>query len=248
MSGHSKWAEIKRQKGANDVGKGALFTKLAREIQVAAREGGGDPEANFRLRLAIQKARENNMPADNIKRSIDKATGAAGADQLEEITYEGYGPGGAAVMVQAMTDNRNRTVAEVRGAFTRAGGSLGESGSVAWQFEQRGIIAVQAGKQDPDEIALLAIDAGAEDVKTEDGVVEVYTPLDAFEQVRAALAAQNLAIEHAEATMLPTTPIELDDEKATAVLKLVDRLENLDDVQKVYTNVEFAESVLEAVG
>lgn len=248
MSGHSKWAKIKRQKGANDANKGATFTKLAREIQVAAREGGGDPEANFRLRLAVQKAREHNMPADNIKRSIDRATGAAGGDQLEEITYEGYGPGGAAVLVQAMTDNRNRTVGEVRAAFTRAGGSLGESGSVAWQFEPRGVIAVQAGGQDPEEIALIAIDAGAEDVTTADGVVEIYTPLAAFETVRAAMAAQRLAVEHAEPTMLPTTTVELDEEKATAVLKLVDRLENLDDVQRVYTNVEFQESVLEAVG
>jgi transcriptional/translational regulatory protein YebC/TACO1 len=229
MSGHSKWAKIKRQKGANDANKGAIFTKLAREIQVAAREGGPDPAGNSRLRLAIQKARDGNMPAANIQRAIEKATGGAG-EQLEEITYEGYGPGGAAILVQTMTDNRNRTVGDVRAAFSRAGGSLGEAGSVAWQFE------------------LVAIDAGAEDVKTDDGTVEIFTPFEGLEPVRAALEGQGLSIDHAEATMLPRTTVELDDEQATQVLKLIDRLEDLDDVQRVYTNVEFSEAVMHAVG
>lgn len=247
MSGHSKWAKIKRQKGANDQNKGAAFTKLAREIQVAAREGGGDPAANARLRLAIQKARDGNMPGENIRRSIEKATGA-GAEQFEEITYEGYGPGGAAILVQAATDNRNRTVSEVRAAFARGGGSMGEAGCVAWLFEPRGIVSVQPGSADPDEIALQAIDAGAEDVKTSDGHVEIYTPLDALERVREALAAQNLVVDAAEPTMLPKTTVELEDDQATQVLKLVDRLENLDDVQQVYVNVEFSDKVLQAVG
>jgi YebC/PmpR family DNA-binding regulatory protein len=247
MSGHSKWAKIKRQKGANDANKGAIFTKLAREIQVAAREGGPDPAGNSRLRLAIQKARDGYMPAANIQRAIEKATGGAG-EQLEEITYEGYGPGGAAILVQTMTDNRNRTVGDVRAAFSRAGGSLGEAGSVAWQFEPRGVIALNSSGRDPDEIALVAIDAGAEDVKTDDGTVEIFTPFEGLEPVRAALEGQGLSIDHAEATMLPRTTVELDDEQATQVLKLIDRLEDLDDVQRVYTNVEFSEAVMHAVG
>jgi YebC/PmpR family DNA-binding regulatory protein len=247
MSGHSKWAKIKRQKGANDATKGAVFTKLAREIQVAAREGGGDPAGNSRLRLAIQKARDGNMPAANIQRAIDKATGTS-AEQLEEITYEGYGPGGAAILVQTMTDNRNRTVGDVRAAFSRGGGSMGEAGSVAWQFEPRGVIALNPNGRDPDEIALVAIDAGAEDVKTDDGVVEIFTPFEGLEPVRSVLEGQGLSIDHAEATMLPRTTVELDDEQATQVLKLIDRLEDLDDVQRVYSNVEFSESVMQAVG
>ena len=167
MSGHSKWSTIKRQKGANDAKRGALFTKVAREISVAARQGGGDPDANYRLRLAIEKARSVNMPADNIKRTIDKATGGGDADQFEEIVYEGYGPGGVAVLVEAATDNRNRTAAEVRSIFTKTGGQLAGSGAVAWQFEPRGLIAVGRGGIDADEVALAAIDAGAEDVDTD---------------------------------------------------------------------------------
>jgi YebC/PmpR family DNA-binding regulatory protein len=247
MSGHSKWAKIKRQKGANDASRGAMFTKLARELQVAAREGGGDPDMNFRLRLAIQKARDNNMPADNIKRSIEKATGGGAGEQLDEITYEGYGPGGAAIMVQALTDNRNRTVSDVRAAFTRGGGSLGESGCVAWLFEPRGVIVVDRGGRDQDEIALTAIDAGAEDVKTEDGSVEIYTQPNALEQVREALIAQGIDVEHAEQTYLPSTTLELGDEQAVQVYKLIERLDDLDDVQKVYTNVAFSDAVLAGV-
>jgi YebC/PmpR family DNA-binding regulatory protein len=247
MSGHSKWAKIKRQKGANDASRGAVFTKLAREIQVAAREGGGDPDMNFRLRLAIQKARDNNMPADNIKRSIEKATGGGAGEQLDEITYEGYGSGGAAIMVQALTDNRNRTVSDVRAAFTRGGGSLGESGCVAWLFEPRGVIVVDGGGRDPDEIALTAIDAGAEDVKTEDGSVEIYTQPNALEQVREALIAQGINIEQAEQTYLPSTTLELGDEQAIQVYKLIERLDDLDDVQRVYTNVAFSDAVLAGV-
>jgi YebC/PmpR family DNA-binding regulatory protein len=247
MSGHSKWAKIKRQKGANDASRGAVFTKLAREIQVAAREGGGDPEMNFRLRLAVQKARDNNMPAENIKRAIERATGGGAGEQLDEVTYEGYGPGGAAVMVQALTDNRNRTAAEIRGAFTRGGGSLGESGCVAWLFEPRGVIVVDGGGRDADEIALIAIDAGAEDVKTEDGSVEIYTQPSALEQVREALIAQNLNVEQAEQTYLPSTTLELNDEQAVQVYKMIERLDDLDDVQRVYSNVEFSDAVLAGV-
>src|ERR671918_521207 len=171
MSGHSKWSQIKRQKGANDAKRGAMFTKVAREITIAAREGGGDPDANYRLRLAIEKARGVNMPADNIKRAIDRASGGSAAEQYEEIVYEGYGPGGVAILVEAATDNRNRTVADVRSLFTRSGGQLAGSGAVAWQFEPRGLITVPANGQDPDEVALAAIDAGAEDVDTSDTAV-----------------------------------------------------------------------------
>ena len=167
MSGHSKWSQIKRQKGANDVKRGAIFTKMGREIAVAARAGGGDPDGNFRLRLAIEKARAANMPADTIKRAIEKATGGGDAVQYEEIVYEGYGPGGVALLVEVATDNRNRTAAEVRSIFTKAGGQLAGSGAVAWQFEQRGVISVPRAGIDPDEVALLAIDAGASDVETD---------------------------------------------------------------------------------
>src|SRR5437763_10586727 len=168
MSGHSKWSQIKRQKGVNDTKRGAVFTKVAREIMIAARAGGGDPDGNFRLRLAIEKARGVNMPADNIKRAIDRATGSGEGEQIEEIVYEGYGPGGVAILVEAATDNRNRTAAEVRAIFTKAGGQLAGSGAVAWQFEPRGLITIPARGQDPDDVALAAIDAGAEDVDTSD--------------------------------------------------------------------------------
>src|SRR6187402_416758 len=184
MSGHSKWSTIKRAKGITDAKRGALFTKVAREISVAARQGGGDPDANYRLRLAIEKARSVNMPADNIKRTIDKATGGGEAEQFEEIVYEGYGPGGVAILVEAATDNRNRTAADVRAIFTKAGGSLAGSGAVAWQFEQLGVISVPREGADPDEVALAAIDAGASDVDTEADPIEVSTGASDLETVR----------------------------------------------------------------
>src|SRR6476660_1240378 len=185
MSGHSKWSTIKRQKGANDAKRGALFTKVAREISVAARQGGGDPDANYRLRLAIEKARSVNMPADNIKRTIDKATGGGDAEQFEEIVYEGYGPGGVAVLVEAATDSRNRTAADVRSLFTKSGGQLAGSGAVAWQFEPRGLISVPRSGLDGDEVALAAIDAGAEDVDTDgDETIDIYTSPSDLEHVR----------------------------------------------------------------
>src|SRR5213595_1870160 len=188
MSGHSKWSTIKRAKGVTDAKRGALFTKVAREISVAARQGGGDPDANYRLRLAIEKARSVNMPSDNIKRTIDKATGGGEAEQFEEIVYEGYGPGGVAVLGEAQTDNRNRTAGEIRSIFTKAGGQLAGSGAVAWQFEPRGLITIPAKGHDPDDVALAAIDAGAEDVDTTDQeLVEIYTSPGGLEQVRKAL-------------------------------------------------------------
>lgn len=246
MSGHSKWSQIKRQKGAADAKRGQVFTKLGREITVAAREAGADPDGNARLRQAIQRAREASMPTDTIERAIKRATGAGDGAALEEITYEGYGPGGAAILVEALTDNRNRAVAEIRSAFTRAGGSLGEGGCVAWLFEPRGVIAVEQGGHDPDEVGLLAIDAGAEDVREEDGLVEVLTRPGDLDAVRAALETQGIKIASAESALVPKTMVPLDERSAAATLRLMERLEELDDVQRVYTNLEISEAALQA--
>jgi YebC/PmpR family DNA-binding regulatory protein len=245
MSGHSKWAQIKRQKGVNDSKRGQIFTKLAREIMVAARQGGADAETNFRLRLAIQRARGVNMPQENIQRAIARASGAGeGAAQLEEITYEGYGPGGVAIFVEAVTDNRNRTVAEVRNIFTRNGGSLGENGSVAWIFDQRGVVTVNLDSQDPDEATLQAIDAGATDVNQIDKTLEVYTDLEDLEGVRRAMEGAGLEVEAAERAFVPKTTVTLDDQKSTQVVRLIERLEDLDDVQNVSTNLDLSEELV----
>jgi YebC/PmpR family DNA-binding regulatory protein len=244
MSGHSKWSTIKRQKGANDAKRGALFTKVAREIMVAARAGGGDMDANYRLRLAIDKARAVNMPMDNIKRAVERAAGAGEGEQFEEIIYEGYGPGGVAILVEAATDNRNRTASDVRSIFTKAGGQLAGSGAVAWQFEPRGVIAVPANGRDPDDIALAAIDAGATDVDTSDPeLVEVYTDPADLERVRKALDAQRIAVESAENTMVARTTVELDAHRARQNLRLIEMLEELDDVQRVTANFDIPEDV-----
>ena len=244
MSGHSKWSQIKRQKGAADAKRGQLFTKLGREITVAAREGGAEPEGNPRLRLAIQRAREANMPMETIERAIKRGAGSAEGASLEEIIYEGYGPSGAAILVEALTDNRNRTVAEIRNAFARGGGSLGETGCVSWLFENRGVVTVDPDGQDSDEVALKAIDAGAEDVRVEDGVIEVYTQPNSVESLRSALERQALKIGSAETAMVPKTLLDLDPQDAVAVLRLMERLEDLEDVQRVYTNLEFPEEAL----
>ena len=249
MSGHSKWSTIKRQKGANDAKRGALFTKVAREISVAARQGGPDPDANYRLRLAIEKARSVNMPADNIKRTIEKATGGGEVEQFEEIVYEGYGPGGVAVLVEAATDNRNRTAAEVRSIFTKTGGQLAGSGAVAWQFEPRGLIAVgRRSGVDLDDVALAAIDAGADDVDTEDPeTIEIYTAPGNLEKVRQALDGAGVAVDSAESTMIAKQTVELDSAKARQALRLVEMLEDLDDVQRVTANFDIPEDVFAEV-
>jgi YebC/PmpR family DNA-binding regulatory protein len=245
MSGHSKWAQIKRQKGANDAKRGQMFTKLAREITVAARQGGGDPETNFRLRLATQRARSMNMPQENITRAIARATGGQdGAAQLEEVTYEGYGPGGVAIFVEALTDNRNRTVAEVRNVLTRNGGSLGENGSVAWIFEPRGVVLVNLDTNDADEVTLQAIDAGATDVNLVDKTLEIYTNLEDLESVRRTMESAGLEVETAERTFVPKTMVTLDDQKSTQVVRLIERLEDLDDVQNVSTNLDLSEELV----
>lgn len=248
MSGHSKWSTIKRQKGVTDAKRGALFTKVAREISVAARQGGGDPDANYRLRLAVEKARAVNMPADNIKRTIDKATGGGEAEQFEEIVYEGYGPGGVAVLVEAQTDNRNRTAAEVRSMFSKSGGQLAGSGAVAWQFEPRGLISVMRAGIDADEVALTAIDAGAQDVDTEDNqVIEIYTVPGDLESVRKALELAGIAVDSAETTMVARQTVDLESSKARQALRLVELLEDLDDVQRVTANFEIPEDVFAEV-
>ena len=248
MSGHSKWSTIKRQKGANDAKRGALFTKVTREVTVAARQGGPDPDSNYRLRLAVEKARSINMPADNIKRAIERAAGAGDADQFEEIVYEGYGPGGVAVLVEAATDNRNRTAADVRSIFTKAGGQLAGSGAVAWQFEPRGVISVPKAGTDPEEVSLAAIDAGAEDIDTDDDErIEVYTSPGDLEHVRRELEAAGYRVESAETTMIARQTVELDSSKARQNLRLVESLEDLDDVQRVTANFDIPEDVFAEV-
>jgi YebC/PmpR family DNA-binding regulatory protein len=243
VSGHSKWSQIKRQKGAADAKRGQLFTKLGREITVAAREGGPDPDANARLRLAVQRAREANMPMDTIDRAIKRVVGGEGA-ALEEVVYEGYGPNGAAILIEAMTDNRNRTVAEIRNVFTRGGGSLGESGCVAWLFDSRGIITVQPNGADPDDVALKAIDAGADDFRVDEDGIEIYTEPGQLDAVRAALEQERLKVNGAETAMVPKTTLELEPKDTVTVLKLMERLEELDDVQRVYSNLELSEEAL----
>jgi YebC/PmpR family DNA-binding regulatory protein len=244
MSGHSKWAQIKRQKGANDAKRGALFTKVSREITIAAREGGPDPDGNFRLRLAIEKARSVNMPAENIKRAIERATGGGEAERIEEVVYEGYGPGGVAILVEAATDNRNRTAADVRAVFSKAGGQLASAGSVAWQFEPRGVISIPRGAQGAEEIALLAIDAGAEDVDTDADPLEIYTAAADLDRVRRALVEAGVKIESAELVMQAKNTIEVDPARARANLRLIENLEDHDDVQRVTANFEIPDEVL----
>lgn len=244
MAGHSKWANIKYRKGAQDRRRSAVFTKLARAVTVAAREGGGDLEMNFALRLAVDKARGANMPKDNIERAIARGTGEGkDAAEFERVTYEGYGPHGSAVIMSALTDNRNRTVAEVRHTFGRYGGSLGESGSVAWQFEQRGTISVPADGIDSEELALAAIDAGALDVEVEDALVTVFTELADFRSVRDMLSEDGYDTDQSEVAMIPTVEIDLEVRQTVQVLKFVEALEELDDIDQVWTNVAVTDEV-----
>lgn len=242
MSGHSKWASIKRQKGATDAKRGQLFTKLGREITVAAREGA-EPAGNARLRLAIQRARDANMPMDTIERAIKRAAGAGDGAHYQEISYEGYGPNGAAILVDVLTDNRNRAAAEVRSIFSRGGGNLGENGSVRWLFDEKGVITVDAGTADPDEIALAAIDAGADDVQVDDGALEVYTEVRLLEEVRLALEAAGMHVIESEVARIPTVTAQLDQDAAQQTMRLIERLEELDDVQRVFSNVEVSDDV-----
>ena len=245
MSGHSKWSSIKHQKGVADARRGQLFTKLTREIIVAAREGGSNPEINFRLRLVMQKARDNNMPQDNIERAIKRGSGEIEGATLVELVLEGYGPSGTAILVQALTDNRNRTLQDVRNIFSRNGGNLGESGCVGWLFDSKGLIRVDTNDLDTEELALQAIDAGAEDVNIENANMEIYTKPEELEAVRRALKQKNIPVASAELSTVPKTTIELEEKAALQTLKLLDKLEELDEVQNVSSNANFPNSVLE---
>lgn len=246
MSGHSKWSTIKHGKAISDARRGKLFTKLTKEIIVAAREGGGNSDMNVRLRMAIQRARDNNMPADNITRAIKRATGE-GSDQIQmiEAIYEGYGPGGTAILLETLSDNRNRTVSDVRSTLTKAGGNLAESGAVAWQFQQKGVLVMDATEADAEDLALTAIDAGAEDFETFDAILQVYSSPDALEDIREALKYTEASIKSSEISMVPSHLIQLDDRTAMKNLRLLDRLEELDDVQRVFSNADFSEGVIE---
>jgi len=245
MSGHSKWSSIKHQKGVADARRGQLFTKLTREIIVAVRQGGSNPDTNFRLRIAIQKARDNNMPLENIERAIKRGSGELEGVTLAELVLEGYAPGGTAILIEALTDNRNRTVQDIRSIFSRAGSNLGESGSVTWLFDSKGLIIVETDNLDADDLALQAIDAGAEDVDVQSGCVEIYTKPEELEAVRAALEQNNITISSAELTKVPKTTVQLDENTALKVLKLLEKLEEIDETQSVCSNADFPDAALE---
>lgn len=247
MAGHSKWAQIKHKKKATDAKRGAMFTKLARAIQVAAREGGGDPAGNAALANAIQKAKDARMPKDNIERAIAKGAGSdSDADAIEAVVYEGYGPGGVAVLVEALTDNRNRTSAEVRHAFNKSGGNLGEPGSVAWVFEKKGVVRVEADRYAEEDLEP-AIDAGAEDIALDEDVYEVITEPSDLTEVREALEAAGVEVESAELTMRPTNRVEVDESTVGQLMRLLETLEDHDDVDAVHANFDVDAEVLEKV-
>jgi YebC/PmpR family DNA-binding regulatory protein len=249
VSGHSKWSSIKHKKGAADAKRGKLFSKLSRAIIVAAKEGGGDPANNASLQNAIEKAKSYSMPKDNIDRAIAKGSGAdADADAFETIVYEGYGPEGVAVIVEALTDNKNRTAADVRHIFAKSGGNLGATGAVAWQFERHGVVIVPADGVDGDELLLVAADGGAEDVEQDGDVFQVTSAPEALAAVRTAIEAAGITVESAELTLIPKVTVAIEDEsKARQVMRLIDALEDNDDVQDVYANFDIPEQVLEAV-
>jgi YebC/PmpR family DNA-binding regulatory protein len=249
MSGHSKWSSIKHKKGAADAKRGKLFSKLTRAIIVAAKEGGPDPAANLALQNAIEKARSNSMPKDNIDRAIAKGAGTdGGAEQYETVIYEGYGPAGVAVIVEALTDNRNRTAGEVRHTFAKNDGNLGTSGAVAWLFERRGVVLVRADGADEDELMLAAAEGGADDVSLDGSSYQVLSAVEQLSTVRGAVADAGFEIESAELTMLPKTTVAVEEEnEAKKILRLIDQLEDNDDVQEVYANFDIPERVLESV-
>jgi YebC/PmpR family DNA-binding regulatory protein len=246
MSGHSKWSTIKRKKGAADAKRGQLFTRLAREISIAARQGGGDPDTNFRLRLAIDRAKANNMPKDNIERAVSKGTGEGkdGSVQIEEITYEGYGPHGVAMMIECVTDNRNRAVAEIKHALTRFGGSMGETGSVGWQFNRMAYFSFPLEGHDEDEIFELAVESGADDVTFEDGMVEIIGEVEYFKEINDGLEAANINPDEAGLRVFPTNELELSPSDTAQVLRVVEALEDLEDVQNVYSNLHISDEAL----
>ena len=246
MAGHSKWANIKRRKGAVDAKRGEIWNRISKEITIAARIGGsGDPDANPRLRSAIQAAKQNNMPNDNINRAIKKGTGEIEGAMIEEVTYEGYGVGGVAIIVEAATDNKNRTLPEIRAIFNKHGGNMGDTGSVAYMFDQKGIFEIPKEQIEEDELMELALEAGADDIKTEGESYEVTTPLGDFYNVKTALEGQGLEPTLSEATMIPQTNVTLDKEKAESILKLIDAIEDNEDVQKVYANFDIPDEIMD---
>jgi YebC/PmpR family DNA-binding regulatory protein len=247
MSGHSRWSQIKRKKGKTDVQRGKLFSKILREITVAARNGGGDPKGNVRLKAATEAARAANMPADNIKRAIQKGTGELPGDSYEEITYEGYGPGGVAILLQVLTDNKNRTGPELRRAFEKNGGRLGTAGCVAWMFDRRGVIQVDAERVTEDDLLEKALDAGAMDVKRVEKAFEITTAPDEMEPVREALERQGIPVLEAAVAMLPQSTVRVEGKEASVVLRLIEALEEQDDVQAAYSNYDIPDEVLDAI-
>jgi YebC/PmpR family DNA-binding regulatory protein len=247
MSGHSRWSQIKRKKGKADVQRGKLFSKILREITVAARNGGGDPKANMRLKAAIESAKEANMPADNIKRAVQKGTGELPGESYEEITYEGYAPGGVAVMLAVLTDNRNRTGPEIRHTFEKFGGNMGSSGAVAWMFERKGIIQVDAEKISEDELLDRALEAGAADMRRVEKAFEITTAPAQMDEVRDALARARVPIIEAQVTYVPQSTVRVEGKDAISVVKLIEALEELDDVQSVYANYDIPDEILEAI-
>jgi YebC/PmpR family DNA-binding regulatory protein len=247
MSGHSKWSSIKHRKAAQDAKRGAMFTKIIKELTVAARLGGGDTEMNPRLRTAVQKAKGVNMPQDTLQRAIMKGTGELPGVNYEETTYEGYGPGGVALILSALTDNRNRTVAEIRKIFSKNGGNLGEAGCVAWMFQKRGLLVIDKDKVDEDELFAIALDAGAEDVRPGDGMYEVVTALEDFESVKQAVSARGIEPSTSELSLIPQTSVRLEGNQARQILKLMEELEEHEDVQNVYGNFDIPDEVLAEV-
>ena len=244
MSGHSKWSTIKHKKAATDAKRGKIFTRLSREIAVAARAGGGDTEANFALRLAVDRAKAGNMPKDNIERAIKRGTGELKGDELAEVTYEAYAPNGVALLLQVVTDNRNRTVADLRRTFTRQGGSMAEAGAVAWQFDRMGYIAVAPDGVDEEVLFEAAVEAGAEDVVLSEGLIEIYAPLEDFQAVRQAVQERDIQVETAELAMIPKSTIQLSEKETLQVMGVIEALEELDDVQQVYSNLDISDEAM----
>ena len=247
MSGHSRWSQIKRKKGKADVERGKLFSKILREITVAARNGGGDAKVNMRLKAAVESAKDANMPQENIKRAIQKGTGELPGEQYEEITYEGYAPGGVAVMIQVMTSNRNRTAPELRHAFEKYGGHMGASGAVAWMFERKGIIQVDVAAAAEDDVMAIVLDAGATDMRRGEKAYEIVTPPAEMEAVRTALEKARVPSQSAEVTFVPQSTVRVEGKDASSVLKLLEALEELDDVQHVYANYDIPDELMEAI-
>jgi YebC/PmpR family DNA-binding regulatory protein len=245
MSGHSKWSTIKHKKAATDARRGKLFTRLAREITVAAREGGGDLDTNFNLRLAVDKAKSANMPKDNIERAIKRGTGELKGEDLVEVVYEGYAPNGVALLIQVLTDNKNRTVADIRRVLTRQGGTMAEAGAVIWQFDRRGYIAIAPDGADEDTIFEIAVDAGADDVVFGDDLIEIYADLGSFQAVRQALEDAGIVFETAELSMIPKTTLQLEERATLQVMGIIDALEDLDDTQQVFSNLDIGDEVMD---